>query len=94
VVAGEVKALAGQTARATEEISAQISAIQAGTGQAVGAIRGIGATVSRVNEIATAIAAAIEQQGAATREISNNLQDPRRVSTFASRAAREMCFGT
>jgi methyl-accepting chemotaxis protein len=84
VVAGEVKALAGQTARATEEISAQISAIQAGTDQAVGAIRGIGATVSRVNEIATAIAAAIEQQGAATREISNNLQQVSQGTTEVS----------
>ena len=84
VVAGEVKALAGQTARATEEISAQIGAIQAGTDQAVGAIRGIGATVTRVNEIAAAIAAAIEQQGAATREISHNLQQVAQGTTEVS----------
>jgi len=84
VVAGEVKALAGQTARATEEISTQITAIQAGTDQAVGAIRGIAATVTRVNEIAVAIAAAVEQQGAATREISQNLQQVAQGTTEIS----------
>jgi methyl-accepting chemotaxis protein len=84
VVAGEVKALAGQTARATEEISTQITAIQAGTDQAVGAIRGIAATVTQVNEIAVAIAAAVEQQGAATREISQNLQQVAQGTTEIS----------
>ncbi len=72
VVASEVKSLAGQTAKATEEIASQISGMQAATSQAVGAIRGIGATVARTSEIATAIAAAVEQQGAATQEIARS----------------------
>ncbi|HEV7370078.1 HAMP domain-containing methyl-accepting chemotaxis protein [Arenibaculum sp.] len=74
VVASEVKSLANQTARATEEISAQIASIQAATGTAVAAIQGIGGTISSINEVAAAIAAAIEEQGAATGEISRNVQ--------------------
>jgi methyl-accepting chemotaxis protein len=72
VVASEVKSLAGQTAKATEEIAAQIGQMQQVTSQAVAAIRGIGATVERTSEIATAIAAAVEQQGAATQEIARS----------------------
>jgi methyl-accepting chemotaxis protein len=72
VVASEVKSLAGQTAKATEEIAAQISQMQQATTQAVEAIRGIGATVERTSEIATAIAAAVEEQGAATQEIARS----------------------
>jgi methyl-accepting chemotaxis protein len=74
VVASEVKALANQTARATEEISAQIQDIQSATGEAVGAIQAIGGTIAEINEISKAIAAAVDQQGAATREISGNVQ--------------------
>jgi methyl-accepting chemotaxis protein len=74
VVASEVKTLATQTARATEEIGAQISAMQGATGQAVGALRSIGATIQRMSEIATAIAGAVEQQGAATQEIARSVQ--------------------
>ena len=74
VVASEVKNLASQTSRATEEISAQISAIQAAAGQSVGAIRGIASTIDKVSEIANTIAAAIEEQGAATQEIARNVQ--------------------
>jgi methyl-accepting chemotaxis protein len=70
VVASEVKALASQTAKATEEIGRQIADIQASTGQAVAAIQGIGEVVREVDQIAGAIAAAVEQQGAATREIA------------------------
>ena len=73
VVASEVKNLAAQTARATEEITQQIAAIQSATGAAVGAIKGIGQTIGEINEIATAIAAAVEQQSAATEEISRNV---------------------
>ncbi|MDB5359860.1 MAG: putative methyl-accepting chemotaxis protein, partial [Rhodospirillales bacterium] len=73
VVASEVKSLAAQTARATEEIAQQIAAIQAATGAAVGAIKGIGQTIGEINEIATAIAAAVEEQSAATEEISRNV---------------------
>jgi methyl-accepting chemotaxis protein len=74
VVASEVKNLAGQTAKATEEIGAQIGAMQQATDQAVAAIRGIAATISRMNEIAAGIAAAVEQQGAATHEIARSVQ--------------------
>ena len=74
VVASEVKSLATQTAKATEEIGAQINAIQGATGEAVTAIRQIGETIGRVNEIATTIAAAVEEQGAATQEIARNVQ--------------------
>ncbi|NKC33212.1 methyl-accepting chemotaxis protein [Falsiroseomonas selenitidurans] len=70
VVASEVKALAAQTARATEDIARLIADMQAATDQAVQAIRGIGTTVERSSGIAGAIAAAVAQQGAATREIA------------------------
>ncbi len=73
VVASEVKALATQTAKATEEIGAQIGAIQAATGRAVGTIRGISGVVGDVDQIAAAIAAAVEQQGASTQEIARNV---------------------
>jgi methyl-accepting chemotaxis protein len=72
VVASEVKSLAGQTAKATEEIGRQIAEMQQATAQAVSAIRGIGATVARTSEIATTIAAAVEEQGAATQEIARS----------------------
>ncbi len=74
VVAAEVKNLATQTAKATEEISQQIGAIQAATGQSVAAIQRIAQTITSVNEIATTIASAVEQQGAATTEIARNVQ--------------------
>jgi methyl-accepting chemotaxis protein len=74
VVASEVKNLASQTGRATEEIGAQITQIQAATKEAVAAIRGIGATIEEVSAISTGIAAAVEQQGAATAEIARNVQ--------------------
>jgi methyl-accepting chemotaxis protein len=74
VVASEVKALANQTAKATEDISTQIAAIQGETGLAVDAIKAIGGTIRKMNEIASAIAAAVEEQGAATRDISHNIQ--------------------
>jgi methyl-accepting chemotaxis protein len=74
VVASEVKALANQTAKATEEIAQQIQAIQNATGEAVTAIAGIGGTIAEISEISNAIAAAVEQQGAATSEIAGNVQ--------------------
>jgi methyl-accepting chemotaxis protein len=74
VVAAEVKSLATQTARATGEISQQIVAIQGATSDTVAAIRSIGATIGQMNEIAATIAAAVEEQGAATREIARNVQ--------------------
>jgi methyl-accepting chemotaxis protein len=75
VVAAEVKNLATQTAKATDEITGQISAIQSTTGSAVAAIATIGTTINRVNEIANSIAAAVEEQGAATQEIARNVQE-------------------
>ncbi|MBL8836056.1 MAG: HAMP domain-containing protein [Alphaproteobacteria bacterium] len=74
VVAAEVKNLANQTAKATEEIAAQVNMIQGATNQSVGAIEGIGGTIVQINEIATTIASAIEEQGAATQEIARNVQ--------------------
>jgi len=74
VVASEVKNLASQTAKATEEIRAQIANMQQVTTSAVGTIQNIGLTIGEINEITTAIAAAVEQQGAATREIARNIQ--------------------
>jgi len=74
VVASEVKNLANQTARATEEISAQIGGIQTATQDAVQAIGSIGGTIGKMNEIASAIAAAVEEQGAATQEIARNVE--------------------
>ncbi|ABQ35030.1 methyl-accepting chemotaxis protein [Bradyrhizobium sp. BTAi1] len=74
VVASEVKALAEQTAKATGEIGQQIGSIQAATQESVGAIREISGTIERLSEISSAIAAAVEEQGAATQEISRNIQ--------------------
>ena len=74
VVASEVKNLAQQTAKATEEISTQISQVQAATTEAVESIRGISLVIEEMGVIATAIAAAVEEQGAATGEIARNVQ--------------------
>src|SRR3546814_10048939 len=75
VVASEVKSLAMQTAKATKDISDQISGIQSATGDAVGAIRTIAETIGEIHEIATTIASSVEEQEAATREISRNAQE-------------------
>jgi methyl-accepting chemotaxis protein len=74
VVASEVKALAAQTAKATEEISEQIGQMQSATNLSVSAIQEIGGTIGRIAEISEAIAAAVEEQGAATQEISRSVQ--------------------
>jgi methyl-accepting chemotaxis protein len=74
VVASEVKSLANQTAKATDEIAAQIGAIQSSTKDAVEAIKMIGKTIGEVSEIATTIASAVEEQSAATQEIARNVQ--------------------
>jgi methyl-accepting chemotaxis protein len=74
VVASEVKSLAGQTAKATEEIGAQITRLQNETKDAVEAIKGITTVIEEVSSIATAIASAVEEQGAATAEIARNVQ--------------------
>ncbi len=75
VVASEVKSLATQTGKATEEISQQISGIQAATTGAAEAIRAIAKTVAEINGIATTIASAVEEQGSATQEIARNVQE-------------------
>jgi len=74
VVAQEVKNLANQTAKATEDIVTQVEEIRAVTGRTVGSMRGIGETIAQVSRIASTIAAAVEQQGAATEEIARNIQ--------------------
>ena len=74
VVASEVKQLAEQTAKATDEISQHISAIQGATQDSVNAIKNISGTIHKLAEISSTISAAVEQQGAATREISRNVQ--------------------
>ena len=74
VVAAEVKELASQTARATEEIAGQVNAIQSATGECVIAIGGISHTIRDISGITTAIAAAVEEQGSATREIARSVQ--------------------
>jgi methyl-accepting chemotaxis protein len=92
VVASEVKSLANQTAKATDEIRQQIVSMQTVTTSAVGAIRNISNTISEINDVTTAIAAAVEEQGAATREIARNIQHAAggtsEVSSSASAAPR------
>jgi methyl-accepting chemotaxis protein len=84
VVASEVKALANQTARATEEIAAQVAAMQASTSDAVASIGGITATIAQMSEITVSISTAVEQQGNATREIAHNIQSVAAGSTEIS----------
>jgi len=74
VVAQEVKNLANQTAKATEEISSQIGAVQEETDSAVGAIARIRSIIGEVNDIATTISSAVEEQGVSTQEIARNVQ--------------------
>ncbi|MGY4570043.1 methyl-accepting chemotaxis protein [Bradyrhizobium sp. USDA 3256] len=78
VVASEVKSLAGQTAKATTEISEQITAIQTASDETVTAIRSVIDVITEIDQIGTAIAAAIEEQGSATKEISRSVQEAAR----------------
>ena len=75
VVAAEVKNLATQTSKATEEIGTQITSVQGATQNAVNAIASIGKTIGEIDQISTTIAAAVEQQGAATQEIARNVEE-------------------
>jgi methyl-accepting chemotaxis protein len=84
VVASEVKALAEQTAKATGEISQQITGIQSATQDSVNAIKEISDTIGRMSEIASTIASAVEEQGAATQEISRNVQQAAQGTTQVS----------
>jgi len=90
VVASEVKALAQQTARATDEIGAHVSAIQSATGRAVAAIQGVGTTIARIDEITTTIAAAVEEQEATTREIASNVDGAARGTEAVSTTIAEV----
>ncbi len=93
VVASEVKSLATQTAKATEEIGTQISGMQAATQDSVAAIKEIGTTIGRIAEIASAIAAAVEEQGAATQEISRNVQQAASGTTHVAEAIGDVNRG-
>lgn len=78
VVASEVKSLAGQTAKATTEISEQITAIQTASDETVAAIRNVADVIAEIDQIGAAIAAAIEEQGSATKEIARSVQEAAR----------------
>ena len=90
VVASEVKTLATQTARATEQIGAQIVAIRTATGDAVEAVRDVGLAIGQVAEVATAIAAAVEQQATATREISSSVQNVTQATSTVAGAMEQV----
>lgn len=90
VVASEVKTLATQTARATDQIGAQIVAIRTSTGEAVDAVREVGLAIGQVASVATAIAAAVEQQAAATREISASVQNVTQATNNAAQAMEQV----
>jgi methyl-accepting chemotaxis protein len=90
VVASEVKNLANQTAKATEEIATQIGGIQNATQSAVGSIEGITKTINEISEIATAIAGAVEEQSAATGEVSSNINGVTTASAETGQAATEV----
>nr|WP_245430965.1 methyl-accepting chemotaxis protein [Rhodoplanes roseus] len=93
VVAQEVKALAAQTGKATGEIGAQIAGMQAATRDSVSAIKEIGGTIGRIAEIASAIAAAVEEQGAATCEVARNIQQASAGTADVARTIGEVSRG-
>jgi methyl-accepting chemotaxis protein len=93
VVAQEVKALASQTEKATSEIGTQIAGMQVATQDAVSAIREITGTIKRISEIASAIAAAVEQQGATTTEISRNVAEAARGTAEVASSVSEVSKG-
>jgi methyl-accepting chemotaxis protein len=94
VVASEVKALAEQTAKATGEISQQIASIQAATGDSVSAIQDIGVTIGRMSEISSAIASAVEEQGATTQQISRNVHQAAQSTVQVSSDITDVRHGT
>ncbi|WP_246180051.1 methyl-accepting chemotaxis protein [Microvirga thermotolerans] len=93
VVASEVKELANQTARATGEISDQIGSVQQATAEAVNAIQSIVQTITEMSQISVAIAAAMEQQGAATSEISRNVQEAARGTELVTGSIDDVRHG-
>ena len=90
VVAAEVKNLANQTAKATEDIGAQVTSIQGATQDAVSAIQGIGKTIGEISEIATTIASAVEEQTAATQEVTGNITGVTQASGDTGQAANQV----
>jgi methyl-accepting chemotaxis protein len=90
VVASEVKQLAAQTAKATEQITTQVAAIQEATVEAVQAVREVGEAIGRMDEVAAAIAAAAEEQGAATQEIASSVQTVARRNDETTRSMRNV----
>jgi methyl-accepting chemotaxis protein len=94
VVASEVKALATQTAKATAEIDAQVADMQTATAESVAAIKEIGSTITLISEVSSAIAAAVEQQGAATQEIARNVQQSAQFSTQVASEVTEVKRGS
>ncbi|EJW13573.1 methyl-accepting chemotaxis sensory transducer [Rhodovulum sp. PH10] len=93
VVASEVKALATQTSKATGEIAAQITGMQSATHDSVAAIKEIGGTIGRLSDISASIAAAIEQQGAATSEIARNVEQAARGTAQVATTIGEVSRG-
>lgn len=93
VVAAEVKALASQTAKATDEISTQIAGMQAASAETVMTIKEIGSTITLISEVSSAIAAAVEEQGAATQEIARNVQQSAELSTQVANEVTEVNRG-
>ncbi|HEX2655738.1 MAG TPA: HAMP domain-containing methyl-accepting chemotaxis protein [Xanthobacteraceae bacterium] len=93
VVASEVKSLANQTAKATDEIAAQIADMQTATKESVDAIKEIDSTIKRISEIASTIASAVEQQNAATREITRNVQRAAEASSRVTGNITELSKG-
>jgi methyl-accepting chemotaxis protein len=93
VVASEVKALAAQTAKATEEIGTQIVGMQTATRESVTAIKEIGTTIGRISQIAAGIAAAVEEQGAATSEIARNVTEAAQGTTQVAESIGEVNHG-
>ena len=90
VVASEVKNLASQTAKATEEISDQINSIQSATSDSVKSIQGITATINEISEISIAISAAVEEQSAATQEVTGNITGVTTASAETGQAATQV----
>ncbi len=90
VVAGEVKALATQTAKATGEISAQVTAIRTATGEAVAAVQEVTQAIGQVDTVAVAIGAAVEQQAASTREIAGSVQSVMRAAVQATQSMQQV----
>ncbi|MDO9713969.1 methyl-accepting chemotaxis protein [Paracraurococcus lichenis] len=90
VVAAEVKLLASQTARATQEVAQQVEAIRGATTEAAEAVQAVNEAIGRVDEVAAAIAAAVEEQGAATREIAGNVQTVASTTEAATQAMQQV----